>query len=396
MSSRNATASWSGYAHQGKVGLLVALRKINELKCTGLNAYRLELETQEDAKITQGANVIEVHQVKALMDADTIGSYTKALCVYEACTGHNYLHTICEITNWGNLTATQNKENVLRYPYTTTKDYCGLDEIDQYIFDEIKAILSQLSHVEKDNTGWFEGAFREFLALLDERIRTEHQQGNLQTYQIAFGLEEILALLTNPPSKRNALVCAIRRSIYDRYAEFVRNLAASAYPAMTHAHEQFVVDIIAEICLLEDDRLEEFLNQIFPASTQGKTLGTCTLSDDFFISKDFASTFLFTLISIEKQKLILEDGAFPHYKAGLNYLLTALQHTPVECMGVSEKILKNTKLNTTRYETDFIINEQLTGKLSEHARKVIERNGRFIDEKEIEFITREEAVKTLN
>jgi hypothetical protein len=396
MSSRNATASWSGYAHQGKVGLLVALRKINELKCAGLSAYRLELETQEDAKLIQGAAVIEVHQVKALMDAATIGSYTKALGAFEACSGLNYLHSICEITNWATLTPAQNKENVVRYPYSTTKDYCCLNEIDQYIFNGIKAALTELDHPEKDNQGWFEGAFREFLALLDEKIRTEHQQGNLQTYRIAFGLEEILGLLTNPPSKRNALICAIRRSIFDQYPEFVSNLVDNAYPPMAAAHEQFVVDIIAQICLLDDDRLEEFLNQIFPASTQGKTLGTCTLSDDFFISKDFASTFLFTLISIEKQQLTLEDGAFPHYKAGLNYLLTALQHTPIECISVSEKILKNTKLNTTRYETDFIINEQLTGKLSDHARKVIARNGRFMDEKDIEFITRDEAVKTIN
>ena len=29
--NRNATASWSGYLHQGKVGIFVALKKINEL-----------------------------------------------------------------------------------------------------------------------------------------------------------------------------------------------------------------------------------------------------------------------------------------------------------------------------------------------------------------------------
>lgn len=396
MSSRNATASWSGYAHQGKVGLLVALRKINQLKCVGLQAYRLELETQEDAKIMQGGQVIEVHQVKALMDGDTIGSYTKALGAFESCTGKNYLHTICSITNWNNLTAAQNKENVVRYPYTTVNDYCALDEIDQYILDEIKAILISLDHLEKDNVGWLGGAFREFLALLDERIRTEHQAGNLQTYCIAFSLEEILALLTNPPSTRNALICAIRRSIYDRYADFVRNLLDNAYPPMSAAHEQFVIDIIAQICLLDDERLEEFLNQIFPASTQGKTLGTSALSDDFFVSKDFMSTFLFTLISIDKQQLTLDGGSFPHYKAGLNYLLTALQHTQVDCMNISQKILANKKLNTTRYETDLIINEHLSGKLSGYAGKVIPRTGRFMDEKEIEFIPRTEAINKLN
>jgi len=29
--NRNATASWSGYLHQGKVGIFVALKRINEI-----------------------------------------------------------------------------------------------------------------------------------------------------------------------------------------------------------------------------------------------------------------------------------------------------------------------------------------------------------------------------
>jgi len=73
--SRNATASWSGYNHQGKVGLLVALRKINSLFGTNpdLAEYVMEDGVQEGVKIQHLNTVIEVHRVKALTDGTTIG-----------------------------------------------------------------------------------------------------------------------------------------------------------------------------------------------------------------------------------------------------------------------------------------------------------------------------------
>ena len=74
--SRNATASWSGYSHQGNVGLLITLRKIRTLGGDGLEGFHIEYETQEDVKLVRAAEVIEVHQVKAHVNGDTIGVYT--------------------------------------------------------------------------------------------------------------------------------------------------------------------------------------------------------------------------------------------------------------------------------------------------------------------------------
>jgi hypothetical protein len=93
----------------------------------------------------------------------------------------------------------------------------------------------------------------------------------------------------------------------------------------------------------------------------------------------------------------LEAGTFPHYKIDFNYLATALAKSEFKKTEAARGILKNDKLNADRYETDFIINEYLSGKLNEIAQRQIPRDGKaFMNEKDLEFITRENAVKLLN
>lgn len=246
--SRNATASWSGYAHQGKIGLLIALRRINSLHGTNSNLaeYSLEYETQEDAKISHQGSVLEVHQVKAYTAASTIGSYTEALMAFESCAGQNYLHSICEITNWNNLSSAQNPSLVDRYPYTTAYDYCPLDAIDSYIDSEIFTLLSNRGHQQSTNNGWRENAFQEFLATLDEKIRFEHQHHNLNTYNINFTLLEISDIIISPPAKFRSKLWAIRKKLYEQYLTFIDHLELNAI-TLTIAHEQNVENAIRAI-----------------------------------------------------------------------------------------------------------------------------------------------------
>ncbi|WP_126248003.1 ABC-three component system protein [Chitinophaga rhizosphaerae] len=395
MSNRNATASWSGYAHQGKIGLLVGLRKANSANFQNLGQYRIELETQEDVKLLDGNTIVEVHQVKAYTSGRTIGSYTDALANFEACLGENYLHTIREVTNWSDLTATQNPHNVLRYPYSTTQNFCSLYDIGDLIVDEIMATLSFLAHPEATNRDWCQGSFHEYLAFLDERIRIEHATKSKADYNVNFTLDEILNLISTPKTKHQAKINAVRREIYNEYLNLL-NLLDENGMEMTQEHEAFVSDLIRRIFLLDDINLESLLCKLFPATTHNKTLATCELSHNFFLPTDFSNTFLRTVIQIQREKLILEDENFPHYKTNYNYLATALAKPEFYKGDAARGILKNDKLNIERYETDFIINEHITGKIHDIARKQIARTGSFMDEKEIEFITRDNVVNLLN
>ena len=66
---RNASASWSGYVHQGKVGFLVALRSLKDCIIKGEKSYlqyELKYENAEDFDITdESGKVLSRHQVKA-------------------------------------------------------------------------------------------------------------------------------------------------------------------------------------------------------------------------------------------------------------------------------------------------------------------------------------------
>lgn len=271
--SRNATASWSGYSHQGKIGILIALRKIRDLNRAGLENYYIEYETQEDVKLVQGGNAIEDHQVKAQLNAHTIGTYTPALQVFEACNGQNCLHTICEITNWNNLTQQQNPQSIVRYLYTANRNYCKLDEIETYILSAIQEILLHADHAEAQNIGWQKSAYLECLGILDDCIRHEHATKTQDHYQVRIPLSDILNYLVEAPNHKRMVTCAIRSEIYQQYVDFIKRLEEQPDFTLTAEHESFVKGIIEKICLLDDTPLENFLNQIFPNSTQGKSLG---------------------------------------------------------------------------------------------------------------------------
>ena len=72
----DASSSWNGYMYQGKVDLLVALKKINE--STDIEKYWLELEGIEDFSIGFEESYESVHQVKNRQDK-AIKDYREAL-----------------------------------------------------------------------------------------------------------------------------------------------------------------------------------------------------------------------------------------------------------------------------------------------------------------------------
>lgn len=396
MSSRNATASWSGYAHQGKIGLLVALKKIINLNGENLANYQVEQETREDVCLKCGPTVLEVHQVKAYMSTNAINSYKKALREFEPGPTGNYLHTILELDGWETLTPEENPHDVQRYPYLRDRNFCSLDKIEEIIIGEISVALSIMGHEQRNNEAWCRNGYHEYLALLDSRIREEHQYGTKKSYCVSIRLDEILQIIDAPPARSKAIICGIRDAIYNIYIDFVRLLEDNQYPKMKDSHEQIIMGVVKMFCGLNDHDLEEFLCQIFPSSTKGKKLASSNLTDSFFISKDFATTFLKTLIDIYEVMPTIEGGTYPHYKVDKNYLITALQEQFDYLTVVAKNILENDKLNTARYEADYIINEHFEGRISDHASKNIPRGNGIIHQNDLEFITRVEATKKLN
>lgn len=393
--SRNATASWSGYCHQGKVGLLVSLRKIKSLNCENLELLRMELETKEDVRLVDNDTDVEIHQVKAYTEGTTIGPYTTALTEFESCPGENYLHSICEITNWGNLTAINNPHSVIRYPYSAALNYCALADIDNYILEEIKNVLDLIDHPNRDNIGWRQNAFNEYLAILDRKIRIEHAtKASKNDYQIVFTLNEILTIVTVAPTHYKMVINSIRSQIYHEYITLIEELDEGGI-VLNAAQEEKAKNMIEAVCLLDDVPLESFLCKVWPATTSGKNLAEQVLTGDFFSRSSFSDTFLDTIFKVTTQTPSLEEGVCPVYKIEHNYVLIAINNPVGRESGVTRDILKNKNFNIERYDTDYIINENFSGRLSDHGNRVIPPRN-FMKPKDPEYLRRLDAIDKLN
>ena len=65
----DATPTWNGFNYQGKVGLYVALKKLNDVykkdKSTDFSKFSLEFEWFEDFAIKYDNKYLSIHQVKA-------------------------------------------------------------------------------------------------------------------------------------------------------------------------------------------------------------------------------------------------------------------------------------------------------------------------------------------
>jgi len=393
--SRNATASWSGYCHQGKVGLLVALRKIKSLNCENLDPLRMELETKEDVRLIDNGVDVEIHQVKAYTNGITIGLYTTALREFENCTGDNYLHSICEITNWANLTAINNPHGVVRYPYSAALSYCPLADIDNYILAEIKNVLDLIDHPSRENIGWRQNAFNEYLAILDRKIRVEHStKASKDDYQIAFTLNEILTIVSTVPTHNRMVINSIRSQIYHEYVTLIEELDEGGI-VLDASQEEKAKNMIEAVCLLDDGPLESFLCKVWPATTSGKSLAEQVLTDAFFSRSAFSDTFLDTIINVTNHTPSLEEGVCPVYKIDSNYVLTAINNPVGRESGITRDLLKNKNFNIERYDADYIINENFSGHLSNYGNRVIPPRN-FMKPKDPEYLPRLNAIDKLN
>ncbi|MGE1163660.1 ABC-three component system protein [Peribacillus simplex] len=169
----DASPSWNGYNHQGKVGIFVVLKMINDLKldfemCT---AYELELEWLEDFSIKKNNEYIAIHQVKTY-NATAPSTYKDAIWLLLAKLldfpeiEKAYLHTTSKISKIDNL-----KEMIYDYkppkePPSISKKTVDESTVDHEIFKKYWT-PKQCHDYVKDNGRYYE-AFDKFAVYLYE------------------------------------------------------------------------------------------------------------------------------------------------------------------------------------------------------------------------------------
>lgn len=396
--SRNATASWSGYSHQGKIGLLVALGKLNSLHGTNamLADFTIGYETQEDVSLLHQGTPIEIHQVKAYNDSTTIGSYTSALLVFEDCQGGNFLHSICEITNWANLTIAQNPKNVTRYLYTNGLNYCPLADINDVIDSAIFLLLSNLNHPQSNNENWRLETFYNFLGVLDDKIRIEHETKAQVDYDIRFTLKEVYDIIVDRTAHRNGNLNSIKQKMYAAYLEFILDLDNQNI-IITQDQESLISECIKSIYGLPDNEFEQFLRDINPHTTEGIKFETCVSTDEYFSKENFQAVFIECIRQVNNCLIQIIKKKPPHFFKDKYYILTSINSPAAHLAKCARQILKNDKVNFTSYETDFIINENHEGELGVIASILNDYDSdKFFSKKKMTFVKKDSIIPILN
>lgn len=393
MSSRNATASWSGYSHQGLVGILVALREIRRLvsedKQDQFNIHFLEYENNEDVAISKeeidlSKELLSVHQVKAYYSQGHLLSTYKSVFtgapIYQIeadgklskdnngkkietgnyqtgqwCTGLNYLHIVENIGNWPLTDFSSvggNPHDIKRFEYNTDTFYCGTDQIGEYILEELKSV-----DFHRNNDGLASMALKRLSFELDKKIRYEHAtKDSKEDYEIIFSFQEIMDIIYSniDVQANNTYVC--RKLFFDLYIDFKKQ--------STLDEEQLdqIEQIIFEVYDSFND--EDFLLFIRRLSLNRKPTNQTNTHSIF--NEDGLKQVFFEILfevstiypEVNKDQLILAYNSF-------RYILTTIIDEEKKAKEVVQYILNNLESQSLLWEKTSLINKEINGSFQE-------------------------------
>ncbi len=353
MCKRNATATWSGFSHQGQVGLLLALRKMQE-EGLDLNTYFLEYETTEDVaiykqEINGEKTYLSVHQVKAYYSGNNTSKirYSDVLNnPFQSC-GNDFLHTVVPINDW-DTSKTTNNNSINRYPYKSDKFYCDTTEIDIYIKEELRKLL-------RDDNGLVNTALQRLTYELDNKIRIEHKNGNKASYNISFSLKEIDEFIRDTSAFHSTEIYNARKTFYELYHDAVK--AENCDDDLLQEINDTIID---PIYCSPDDKFMHFLQRL-SFSEKPETLSEMNY---IFDRSGFRSVFFKSLLGI----IILpgiEDDSVKYKKYGKSdrYLLTTIMREQDEASITVENIIKNCYSQDILWDNHLIVNKNISGKL---------------------------------
>jgi len=351
MSNRNATASWSGYSHQGQVGLLIALRKLQE-NGINLNTHYVQFEAHEDVAIYEEPvggvkTYLTVHQVKAYYSATNmyLSTYGSVLNGAFEAGNERYLHTAVDITDWSTSTTT-NANSVVRYPYSSTQNYCGTTNIETFIKNELSLILGPVSPAVIDD------AYYRLSFELDHRIRNEHQKIHKILFDIKFSLHEINELIksTDPFTKKDIYDC--RKLFYDSYIDIVKG-----EEIIQEKRDSIENNIIKNINALDDTNFLRFL-QLMNLNETAERLKYPAI---YYNNPGLEQVFFRMLIDIIDTDPILEENVVKYNKNAepSKFVLTAIMKEERDKLSVVENILTNLKSQNLLWENHSLVNRNI-------------------------------------
>lgn len=356
MNNRNATASWSGYSHQGQVGLLIALRKMQETHID-LDSHFLEYEIREDVAIYKRDNdgnkeYLSVHQVKAYYSANnnTKAKYDSVLNnTFETC-GQDFLHVVVDVTDWDTSTIS-NKNSINRFNYAPNVFHCDTTEIEKFIKAELRNILG-------DNDGQITSALYRLTYRLDCKIRKEHKKIHKHLFDISFSLQEVKDQVWDTSDFQATNIYKVRKDFYELYCEEVKN---SDYE---DEHLKRINEtIIDPIYSLSDEDFLTFLQRLNFDEKPERLKSTHYIFNQHGLRYVFFKSLMEILLVLPKE----EEKFVKYQKIGKpeKYIVTTITRRQQNSSSVVENIIKNTDSQNILWDNHSLINDAISGTITE-------------------------------
>lgn len=405
--NRNATSSWSGYIHQGKVGFLVALRQLRQCIEAGVSyeEYSIRYENAEDFDIIGNeGQVLSRHQVKAYTDGTSRERYStlfkiqkrdyrevtykngkkvwKEMIIEEGFQIHSfdgkgkvksvevnpdsrYVHVVVDVIDF-NLSEdeylkkdgrrkkyTPNDSCIQLYPYDRGKNicYCPLsqdnsnDKIRDYCTSEIEKILELRKNPLKENSSHFNRVYLRYVgSLLDHSIGKAHSGSVFP--EISFG--EIIAIIEEEVPKDE--VYEMKNTLTYSWEKYHRVSSSD----ISEEDFKMMDKIINQLLSMSKEEFCEFVKMVLPHEK----------SDE-----DFTEIFNMTLLERIFYSLIkdVRKFSFKHYsfldevEKSYRFSLIDIEESPGRIATVIKNIIDNSEFLKATFNHDFLINRDIDG-----------------------------------
>ena len=373
---RNAVSSWSGYNHQGKVGIFLAIRELKKLTDAreDYSKYKLIFEKNggEDVDICYSTAVVSRHQVKAKKDGKYPNDYANVRTINsENCrTGYQilgttnqdrYLHVICEVNGWDMDKSTfkksysgakyvPNKSKVQLYTYPDGEKYCNLvggriSPIDDFCIADIKEILKHSNITLSNDEDHIEETLLEINELVSRRISKAHNAGK-GVYPVIY-FQELNKIITSTEKRQRQSIRRAKNLFALYWNENLDNDADNT--------------VINEILNLAEDDFENLLIDLHP---DGKILDLKKINNlDNLVDRYSIKYIFYNFLKWCKEEKFILDNL--HYQTNQESFRLSLINAPKAAAGeVKDSIMQNIglKLIRTIFDRDHLINMNNDGR----------------------------------
>lgn len=366
--NRNATSSWSGYNHQGKIGIFLALKELQELieNETDYTNYKLEFEKNggEDIEIGHGPLIISRHQVKAKKNGTYPNDYSSVRKINsptyptgfqtEGTTEQNrFLHVICEVNGWdlnredflerySKANYVENESKVRLYTYPDDRKYCELrthhsSPIDEFCITLIKNILNSLDHCLKNDEYHIEETLLEIKDLISKKISEAHDSGH-GAYPIVY-FWEIYELVTSQVKRQSQSIRRAKELFELYWNDCVEDCVDAS--------------IFNEILNLPDEVFQKLLIDLHPDRSIFNLLRSNNI-DNLIDENNFRYIFYNFIKECKNEKFLLRNLRYD-----INQDSFRLSMINIPLMGVNQiiqKIMNNRDFLSASFDTRYLVN----------------------------------------